>query len=51
MRDGDLTPMAEGATAAHELMVSYVRAGFTRKEAVGMVTAMLVEAVRTGQGK
>lgn len=29
--------IAEGAVAVHELLISYVRAGFTRKEAMELV--------------
>ncbi len=32
--------------ALHELMMSYVRAGFSRKEALDLVKTSLVEATR-----
>jgi hypothetical protein len=37
----DLTPMAEGATATHELFMAYVHAGFTREEALQLVISMM----------
>jgi hypothetical protein len=37
----NITPMAEGATATHELFTAYVLAGFTREEALRLVISMI----------
>jgi hypothetical protein len=37
----NLTPMAEGAAATHELFMAYVQAGFTREEALQLVISMI----------
>lgn len=37
-----LTQLAEGAAQVHELFLAYVSAGFTRPEALHLVTAMVV---------
>ena len=36
-----ISKLAEGAAAAHEVFLAYVRAGFTREEALHLVIAML----------
>ncbi len=42
----DLTPLAEGATTAHELFISYVNAGFTRAEALQIILAIMINGIR-----
>lgn len=37
--------------ALHELMTSYTRAGFTRKEAMELVKASLIEAQRANNAQ
>ena len=36
--------ISEGAIAVHELLISYVRAGFTRKEAMELVKTGIAAA-------
>jgi 20S proteasome alpha/beta subunit len=36
-----MTPLGEGANQMHELLVEYVKAGFTRKEAMLVVLEIL----------
>jgi hypothetical protein len=38
--------LAEGATATHELFLSYVQAGFTEAQALYLVGQMLAASVR-----
>lgn len=44
-----VTLMAAGAAEMHELYLSYVRAGFRRREALELVKALLVTAFQAGQ--
>jgi hypothetical protein len=37
------------AIGLHELMMSYIEAGFTRSQAYGLVSAVMVASVRNGQ--
>lgn len=39
-----VTPLAQGAAAHHEFMMTYVQAGFTRAEAM----EILLEIIRAG---
>lgn len=41
-----LAPMIASAAALHETMTAYVQVGFTRPEALQIVIAMLMEAIR-----
>lgn len=41
----DMTPLGESAHTMHEMMMSYVDAGFTRKEAFDLVKSIMVEMV------
>lgn len=41
-----LPPLAAGAAALHENMISFVGAGFTRQEALQIVIALLLEAMK-----
>lgn len=41
-----LPPLMAGAAALHENMMSFVEAGFTRPEALQIVIAMVIEAVK-----
>lgn len=43
--------MNTAGIALHELMISYVRAGFTRREAMDLVKTSLVEAQRQNAPK
>jgi len=52
-RDGPPDPspsMTMGAVATHQMFEDYVTAGFTREEALHLVTSLTVEAVRRGMG-
>jgi hypothetical protein len=46
--DKFITPLAEGATNMHELYLSWLAAGFTEAQAMQLVSAFMVEAVRMG---
>lgn len=46
MPPSPITPAGQGASSLHELFLSYVTAGFTRGEALHLVTAQLIEAIR-----
>lgn len=41
-----MTPLAEGATQLHELYEAWLNAGFTQAQAMELVKAFTVEAVR-----
>ena len=48
-----MTLMAQGATELHEMFTSYIKAGFTRKEAlylVGQYMAAVIAAAQPGHG-
>jgi hypothetical protein len=45
-----LPPLAVGATALHENMISFVQAGFTRPEALQIVLTLLTETIRANGG-
>jgi hypothetical protein len=44
-------PLAEGAITTHELFKAYMTAGFTRREALDIVTGIVRESVRLSAGK
>jgi len=48
MTDKFITPLAEGATNMHELYLSWLNVGFTEAQAMQLVTAFMIEAVRMG---
>lgn len=43
--DGDITPMDEAAVAMHEVYLAFRRAGFTRTEALTVVTKLASDAM------
>lgn len=45
-----MPPLAVGATALHENMISFVAAGFTRGEALQIVLTLLTETIRANGG-
>lgn len=49
--DGELTPLAAAAAGLHENMMAYVKAGFTREEALRIVIALLTETMRRAGGE
>jgi hypothetical protein len=41
----DMTVLAEGAAQTHELFTAYVEAGFTRREALELVSRMIAATI------
>jgi hypothetical protein len=44
-----MTALAENATMMHELLISYVAAGFTRSEAMQVVLTITAEGMRAAR--
>lgn len=47
--DDPVSQLAEGAVQLHVLFNAWVQAGFSREEALHMITAILVEAMGNSQ--
>jgi hypothetical protein len=43
-----MTPLAAGAAAHHELLVTYIEQGFTRKEALQILMVIISYGLMTG---
>jgi hypothetical protein len=45
-----ISPLAEAAVSMHEIVLVYVQAGFSRAEAIQIVTALMAARLRQGEG-
>ena len=43
------TPLTEAAVSMHEMLLAYMRAGFTRMEAFDLVKSALLQQMQIGQ--